>query len=646
MITPRSLTSAGIVATCFLLAIMALPSHAAEPSLQIRSSAIRADGLVQAIVAVEGLPAGARLGATDVEVADSGGTVRDLEVSTMTARSLSVALVIDTSADTAGRPILSAITAADRFVASLPIGTTISLITTGEPTRVVQAPTTDVDAVRSALSGLQAVGGATLYDGLKLVAGTLASAPGQRNAIIISNGRDTTSSVKMLDGVRALLAAKVTTTVVGLATTDFGGNDGSITIARASGGTLVKVTASTGLARALTTVAETLSSQYAVSYRVDRTSAAQFDLTIGLVGQSAKDVVTLLAPATAIRNGRKPLPSPLLPTEPWFAPFAEPVGLTVGLFAVFFAGLLLFAPVLLPSNEREASRSLRKALQRPRKEAAHGDLLEGVIASSVGRAALDLMAKSMPRGASVAKLQMALVRSGWPLRAAEFRVIQTGAVIGATLFGSILLQKWWLALAMGVIAAAIPRMLLKRRIESRNKAFLAQLPSALDILSSSLQAGLSFMQALDGLVKELPNPAAEEFGRIISESRLGLPLETSLEASAERIDSLDYSWVVMAIVIQRRTGGNLAHLMRTVATTLRERAQVRQQIRVLSSEGRLSAVILIVLPFVLSGYIMVVNPGYIGKLFEVRIGQMMVLGALTLMAVGVAWMRKIIRIDI
>ena len=115
---------------------------------------------------------------------------------------------------------------------------------------------------------------------------------------------------------------------------------------------------------------------------------------------------------------------------------------------------------------------------------------------------------------------------------------------------------------------------------------------------------------------------------------------------AERIDSDDFRWVTVAINIQRRVGGNLAELLETVAETLREREMVRRQISALSAEGRLSAVILTLLPIVLGIYMFVVNPDYIGTLFEETIGQLMMLGAAALMVVGVLWMRRLIDIDV
>ena len=126
----------------------------------------------------------------------------------------------------------------------------------------------------------------------------------------------------------------------------------------------------------------------------------------------------------------------------------------------------------------------------------------------------------------------------------------------------------------------------------------------------------------------------------------GLSVFAHLEDMADRVGGEDFRWVVMAINIQRQVGGNLAQLLNTVAETLRERERVRRQIKVLSAEGKLSAYILVALPFGLFGYLMLVNPEYIGELTGSTFGRVLIVGALVLMGVGSVWMRKIIKIDV
>ena len=194
--------------------------------------------------------------------------------------------------------------------------------------------------------------------------------------------------------------------------------------------------------------------------------------------------------------------------------------------------------------------------------------------------------------------------------------------------------------------ALIPRVILASRVAKREAQFLAQLPDTLQLLSGSLQAGYGFMQAIDTVAKEASPPASNEFSRVLAEARLGMPVDEALNAMADRVGGEDFRWVVLAINIQRQVGGNLAALLSTVAATLREREMVRRQIKVLSAEGKLSAYILVALPFVLAGYISVVNPGYINKLFEETVGKVMIAGGIVLMVLGSLWMRKIIKIDV
>ena len=127
-------------------------------------------------------------------------------------------------------------------------------------------------------------------------------------------------------------------------------------------------------------------------------------------------------------------------------------------------------------------------------------------------------------------------------------------------------------------------------------------------MASSLRAGHSFLQSLDTVAKEIAQPAAAEFQRVVAEIRLGRPAEDALEALAERVGSPDFKWAVLAVNIQREVGGNLAEILDTVADTLRERAMLRRQIKVLTAEGRLSAWVLGLLPFGIALYMFAVNP--------------------------------------
>jgi tight adherence protein B len=203
-----------------------------------------------------------------------------------------------------------------------------------------------------------------------------------------------------------------------------------------------------------------------------------------------------------------------------------------------------------------------------------------------------------------------------------------------------------IAAVIGALASMGPWMALRVAMKKRAERLREQLPDVLTIMASSLRAGHSFMQSLDTVAKEIPQPAATEFQRVVAEIRLGRPTEEALEALAERVGSDDFRWAVLAVNIQREVGGNLAEILDNVADTLRERAMMRRQVRVLTSEGRLSAWVLALLPIGIATYLFIANPDYVGLLVTTRMGIIMLVGAIVLLGVGVAWMRKIVDIDV
>jgi len=145
-------------------------------------------------------------------------------------------------------------------------------------------------------------------------------------------------------------------------------------------------------------------------------------------------------------------------------------------------------------------------------------------------------------------------------------------------------------------------------------------------------------------VDETKPPISDEFARVLNEVRMGLPENEALENSATRIGSSHFAWVVMAINVQREVGGNLSEIMEIIADTIRERARVMNQIKALTSEGRLSAIILIALPIILGIMLFAINRAYISLLFTNRIGLVMVFFAAFLMITGIIWIMKIVNV--
>jgi tight adherence protein B len=173
-----------------------------------------------------------------------------------------------------------------------------------------------------------------------------------------------------------------------------------------------------------------------------------------------------------------------------------------------------------------------------------------------------------------------------------------------------------------------------------------QLPDALDLIGRALRAGHAFPTAMKMVGDEMNAPIADEFKATFDEVNFGISMNDALMNLATRVPSTDLRYFVIAVMIQRETGGNLAELLDNISKIVRERMKLLGQIRVLSAEGRMSAWVLGLLPFAAALMIQLSNPGFLAVLYTDPVGRKMVAGALTMMLLGVLAMRKIIRIRV
>jgi tight adherence protein B len=241
-------------------------------------------------------------------------------------------------------------------------------------------------------------------------------------------------------------------------------------------------------------------------------------------------------------------------------------------------------------------------------------------------------------------MDRALDRAGIALRPGEFVVVSATAVVVGTTAGLVVGGPAG-AIVFGSAAAAAPRTILRSLATRRRRAFADQLEGSLQTIAGSLRSGYGLVQAMSTVASESPRPTADEFNRVVVESRLGRSIEQSLAAMADRMENEDLGWVVEAIEIQHEVGGNLAEVLDTVTNTIRERNQVRRQVQALSAEGKISAVILLALPVVIAGFIAIISPEYLAELTNTTPGRIMLVVALLLMAAGGAWIKKIIRVE-
>lgn len=238
-----------------------------------------------------------------------------------------------------------------------------------------------------------------------------------------------------------------------------------------------------------------------------------------------------------------------------------------------------------------------------------------------------------------------LVQAGLPLKSSEFLVICLAtAIVGAVLC---ILKGGLAGAAVGGIAGYFsPFLFLKVKIKRRAKAFNDQLGDTLILIANALRTGYSFMQAIEMVSREMLPPISAEFGRMLKEMNLGVPTEDAMNNMAKRVDSDDLDLVITAVLIQRQVGGNLAEVLDNIAGTIRERVRIKGQIKTLTAQGRMSGIIVGLLPIAMLLMLQVLNPGYSNILFTHPTGQLMLGAAVGGQLLGIVAIQKIVNIDI
>ncbi|CAM2141634.1 tight adherence protein B [Pararobbsia alpina] len=204
----------------------------------------------------------------------------------------------------------------------------------------------------------------------------------------------------------------------------------------------------------------------------------------------------------------------------------------------------------------------------------------------------------------------------------------------------------FVATAVVIVAGALPMLYVRRRRAKRILHLERQLPEAADLIARALRAGHAFPESIGMVADELPNPLGGEFRLAYDEISYGVSMNDALLNMVSRVPVDDLRYFVIAVLIQREAGGNLAEILGNISLIIRERLKLLGKIRVLSAEGRLSAWILGLLPFVVVGVLSLINPHFTDVFFDDPTGQAIALGGMVSMAFGVVWMRKIIRIHV
>lgn len=277
----------------------------------------------------------------------------------------------------------------------------------------------------------------------------------------------------------------------------------------------------------------------------------------------------------------------------------------------------------------------------PRSEARHLALAE----TTLTRRGVALTSRLLRPSKLLPIAELSLEKADWPVRGAEALFFHVAGVTVFTMLGA----------ALGGLGTAIPALLvsvlapvfvLRIAIARRRRAFEKQLPDALQMLAGSLRSGRSLLQALEAMVDETADPVASELARALGQARLGRPIEDAIEEMARRVGSEDARFVASAVRMQRAIGGNLADLLALVADTMVERARLRGDVQALTAEGRMSAIVLGVLPIGLGVVMYAVDREYVSVLFRDALGRSMLAGAVVLAVAGFFWMRKTLEVDV
>ena len=202
------------------------------------------------------------------------------------------------------------------------------------------------------------------------------------------------------------------------------------------------------------------------------------------------------------------------------------------------------------------------------------------------------------------------------------------------------------ALLAGAAAGALPLMYVRRKANARLRQFEEQFPDCLEFISRSMRAGHAFSVSLDLVHREYSEPLAGEFRRTFEEQNLGQPLEIVLQKLGQRMPSMDVQFFVSAVLMQKRTGGNLAELLDRLAQLIRERFKLRARIRAISAQGLMSGRVLACIPAIVGALMFLVNPSYARFFVDDPVGHELLAGSIALQVVGYLIIRKIVTIEV
>jgi tight adherence protein B len=323
--------------------------------------------------------------------------------------------------------------------------------------------------------------------------------------------------------------------------------------------------------------------------------------------------------------------------EPWLLAVAAALSAVMGVIVVFQA----LAALREWRMRRDALGSLR--------EGGSGGPTARVSGESVVRASPDredvVLRMLEERVPQIWDLHHILVQSGlrWTLGGLLTRV--AAGAIGAALLSFVALSNPLITGLSMVLGALTPWLYVRWAKTRRIQRMETQLPDAIDMIARAVRAGHPLSEGLRMAAEEAPEPLASEFRLTFEEQKFGLPFEEALLGLGDRVEVVDIRILITAILVQREVGGNLAEILEQIAHTMRDRFNLKRQVRVYTAQGRMSGYTLAALPILVGSLILVINPDYIRTLFVEPLGQALLVSAGTLQLIGFLWIRRIVDIQ-
>jgi len=577
------------------------------------------------------------------EVSENGvdRTVTSADPESSFARqSIDVVLLLDASGSMAGKPLAAAKAAAREFVASLGASDRIAVVTIGEDPKVVTSFTADRAELERAISSVKAQGETALYDSVVRATELFGESEAQqRYLVLLSDGGDTVSAASLDKAIDRVKDVGAPVYAVALSSPEY--NPRAVkALARSTRGTLLSTREADKLTGIFKAIAEEIQTTWLVSYRSADPPSPDLEIILTAASGSTRGQATAVADNPTF-EATKNLPWNVVRLDPAFTYAAWGIAVVAGLavgFAAMGTGLLLRREGT--AIDQLAYYDQLRATDTKGSGEAEGDpnsirsRLDGAVRQVAGS-----------RGIT-ADLKDRLDRAGYQLRPNEFMYLHLLGVAVVGVIVQLALHMPLLTVLAVVLATWLPFSYLEWAANRRTARFESDLPDIVSLIAGSLRSGWGIQQALDLIVDETREPASSEFRRVQSETRLGLSLEESLNKMAARLNSVDFTWIVTAIGIQREVGGNLAEVLDIAAGAIRERAELRREVVALTAEGRFSAIILVALPFVMFGGLFFVGPRYIGQMTSSVYGWMMLGLAGFLLLIGAIWLFRVSKVEV